>query len=208
LYCVYLCWEARTDEAEREGNRALALDPAPTAARVSSVGATWPFQAARRYDLAIARLRQLLELDPRFAWGHFSLGDCYEAQTNYVDALEEYRAYALLTGEKQDRVAQVFGALRQAYDTQGNQGYLRKWTEVILADEALPDDQQMFANRSGIDLAVYFARLGEKEKALDYFEKHFDEPNTWCQIRFSPLYDLLHDERRYKTLLKRAGLEN
>jgi tetratricopeptide (TPR) repeat protein len=207
LYCVYLCWEGRTAEAEREGKRALALEP-PEGARLSVIVAAWPFMAERRYDLAIAQLRQLLELDRHFALGHESLGECYEAQTNYVEALEEYRTDALLSGEEPGRVAQVFAALRQAYDTQGNQGYLRKWAEVLVADEALPDDQQMFGDRSNADLAGYYARLGEKKKALDDLERHFDEPNVWPQIKFIGAFDNLHDEPRYKALVKRAGLQN
>jgi hypothetical protein len=105
-------------------------------------------------------------------------------------------------------VAEVFESLRHAYETGGAQGYLRKWTEVILADEALPDDQQMFTDLSNTDLAGYYARLGEKEKALKDLETHFNEPNVWSQIKFAAMYDSLHEEPRYKALVKRAGLEN
>jgi Tfp pilus assembly protein PilF len=208
LYCVYLCWEGRTDEAEREGKRALALEPTTDCARVSAIAAAWPFEAERRFDKAIAEFQKLLALDRNFAQGHTYLGDCYTAQSNYVAAMEEYRTSAMDSGEDPARVAQVFDALRQAYDTRGEQGYLRKWTEVMLADEALPDDQQLFGDVSGSDLAGYYARLGEKEKAFKELEKHFDEPNVWCQIKFNPLYDSLHNDPRFKALLKRANLEN
>jgi Tfp pilus assembly protein PilF len=208
IYCFYLSLEGRTAEAEGQAQRAKALDPY-SAKRVSAIAAAWPFEAERRFDLAIDQLQQVLKLDRNFAYGHSYLGDCYEAQSNCVAALEEYRTSALLSDEGSAwvaRVADVFGALRQAYDTGGEQGYLRKWTEVMLADEALPQDQQMFSDRSGTDLAGYYARLGEKETALGDLEKHFDEPNVWSQIKFHPLYDSLHDEARYKALVRRAGL--
>jgi serine/threonine protein kinase len=206
MYCSYLALEGKATEAEREGKRALALEP-PEGKRVSAIAAAWPFMAERRYDLAIAQLHQVLELDRNFAWGHMYLGDCYEAQTNYVEALEEYRAYAsLVLSDQPGRVAQVIDALRHAYDSQGNQGYLRKWTEVLIADKALPDDQQLFNDRQNADFAGYYARLGEKQKALDELEKHFDEPNEWSQIKFIGALDSLHDEPRYKVLVKRAGL--
>jgi serine/threonine protein kinase len=206
LYCVYLCWQVRTVEAEREAKRALALEP-PAGARASVIAAAWPFEAERHFDRAIAQLQQLLELDRNFAQAHSYLGDCYTAQSNYVAAIDEYRTSALLSGQDQAQVDEVFGALRQVYKTGGVQAYLRKWTEVLLADEALPDDQQMFADGSSANLAGYYARLGEKEKALDDLEKHFDEPNVWCQIKFNPLYDSLYNEPRFKALLKRAGFE-
>jgi len=205
IYCFYLTLEGRTAEAEREALRAQALEP-PASARVSAIAAAWPFMAERRYDRAITQLQQVLDLDRNFAMGHDYLGDCYEAQSNYVAALEEYKSFALLSGNDPRKVAEVFGAIRQAYDTQGEQGYLRKWIEVMLADEAQPQDQQMFANQSDSDLAGYYARVGEKQKALEDLEKHFDGPNVWSQINFLPAYDSLHDEPRFKALVKRAGL--
>jgi serine/threonine protein kinase len=207
IYCFYLSLEGRAAEAEREGQKAQALEP-PDAARMLAIAAAWPFEAERRFDLAIGQLKQVLELDRNFAYGHSYLADCYNAQSNYVAALEEYRTCYALAGNDPARVDEVFGSLRQAYETGGAQGYLRKWTEVLLADEALPDDQQMFADSSNTDLAGYYARLGAKEKALDDLEKHFDEPNVWSQINFMAMYDSLHDEPRYKALVKRAGLEN
>jgi len=205
--CFYLSLEGRAAEAEREGQKAQALEP-PEAARMSGIAAAWPFEAERRFDLAIAQLKQAIKLDPNFAYGHSYLGDCYTAQSNYVAALEEYRTCYTLAGNDATRVAEIFGSLRQAYETGGTQGYLRKWTEVLPADEALPDDQQIFTDMSNTDLAGYYARLGENEKALDDLEKHFDEPNVWSQIKFLAMYDSLHDEPRYKALVKRAGLGN
>jgi serine/threonine protein kinase len=207
MYCFYLSLEGRAAEAEREGQKAQALEP-PDAARMLAIAAAWPFEAERRFDLAIAQLKQVLELDRNFAYGHSYLADCYNAQSNYVAALEEYRTCYLLEGGDPARVAEVFESLRQAYDTGGTQAYLRRWTDVILTDEALPDDQQMFSDSSNTDLAGYYARLGAKEKALDDLEKHFDEPNVWSQIKFDPMYDSLHDEPRFKALVKRAGLGN
>ena len=106
----------------------------------------------------------MLELDRNFAYGHLYLSDCYLAQSNYVAAIGEYRTSDLLSGLDPARVAEIYGALRQAYQTRGEQGCLRKWTELLLADEALPADKQMLADHSSTDLAGYYARLGEKER--------------------------------------------
>jgi tetratricopeptide (TPR) repeat protein len=207
FYCYYLSLQGRSPEAEREAQVAQALEP-PVAARVSAVAAAWPFIAERRLDLAISQLQQLLQLDGTFAQGHDLLGDCYEAQSNYLAAIEEHKAYALLCRHDPARVAEVFGGLRQAFETGGEQGYLRKAIEVILADETLPEDKQIFADSSQTTLSCYYARLGENEKALDDLEKHFDEANVWPQIKWLPMYDSLHNEPRYQALVKRAGLQN
>jgi tetratricopeptide (TPR) repeat protein len=206
VYCFYLSLQGRTAEAEREGKQAQALEP-PDSLRVSAIFASFPFMAERRFDRAITQLHQVLEIDPNFSMGHDYLGDCYEAQSNYIYAIEEHRTAALLSGQDRGRVTAIYGALRQAFETQGEQGYLRKSIEVMLADEALPVDKQMFFEDSNYTLPGYYARLGENQKALESLETHFDEPNVWSQIKFLSLYDSLHDEPRYKALVKRAGLE-
>src|SRR5262249_35011928 len=156
--------------------------------RLTAIVASWPYVADRRFDLAIAQLQRVLDLDPNFASGHFRLGVCYDAQTNYIAAIREYRTHGLLVGLDPAKINAGYDALRRAYDEQGESGYLRKWIELILADEALPDDQQLFYE---MDIVGYYARLGEKGKALDELEKHFDEPQGWHRIKFLPMYDTL-----------------
>jgi tetratricopeptide (TPR) repeat protein len=202
FYGFYLTMEGRISEAHRECHRAEELSP-PTAARVSAILASWPFVAERRFDLAIAHLQRALELDPNFALLHSYLSDWYEAQTNYPAAIKECRIYLTSVGHDPARVASSCDALNHAYDAQGESGYLRQWIELILADQALPDDQQIFAD---MDISGYYARLGEKEKALDEIEKTFDGFPGCFKIKFEPLYDSLHNEPRYKALVRRAGL--
>jgi tetratricopeptide (TPR) repeat protein len=206
-YCFYLGLEGRTAEAEREGKRAQELEPGVDGRRISAIGAAWPFIAERRFDRAIDQLQQVVKLDWKFAAGHEYLGDCYLAQSNYLAAIEEYRTCALLSHQDPARIAEIYDALRHAYQTEGEQACLRKWIELMLADEALPADKRMLADYSSTAIAGYYARLGEKDKALDELENHFDEPNVWSQIKFEPIFDNLHGEPRYKALVKRAGLE-
>lgn len=203
VYSFYLSMQGRTDEARREGHWAERLEP-PGSERVTALIASWPYMADRHFDLAIAQLRRALELDRNFTYGHSYLGDCYDSQSNYVAAIDAFKTFALLIGQDAARVSASYGALRQAYDSEGGPGYLRKWIELIRADQSLPEDQQMF---NEMDIVGYYARLGEKEKALDELEKHFDEPQVWHQVKFKAMYDSLHDEPRFKTLITRAGLK-
>jgi tetratricopeptide (TPR) repeat protein len=200
IYGFYLCMLGRGEEAERQLQRSQELDPS---ARTTTMVAAWPFMAERRFDRAIAQLRRVVDLDKNFPQAHNFLGRCYEAQSNYVAAIEEYKTSDLLSGLDSARVTGSYAALRQAYDALGEQGYFRKWIELTHADDSLPEEQKSFSER---DIAGCYARLGDKQKALDEIEKHFDEPG-WQQLKFEPLYDSLHDEPRFKALLKRAGFE-
>lgn len=204
IYSFYLTILERFEEAHRQAQVAEQLEP-PESARVTAIVAAFPYMGERRYDLAISQLQKVADLDPNFSTGRNFLGICYEAQSNYVAAIEQWKASDLFSNKASpEKVSTAYAALRQAYDAQGQEGYYRKWIELVEADNALPFDQRLFYEE---DLAGCYAMLGEKEKALDEIEKHFDQPQRWHQIKFEPLYDTLHDEPRFKALVKRAGLQ-
>jgi serine/threonine protein kinase/Tfp pilus assembly protein PilF len=202
IYTFYLCILGRTDEAHRQAQRSQELDPT---ARTSGVVAAWPFFADRQFDQAISQLQRVLELDRNFPEAHNFLARCYEAQSNYLAAVEEWKNCDLVTAQNTNRVISGYGALRQAYITDGEKGYFRKYIELIREDESLPEDDQVFFKG---DIAGYYARLGEKGAALDEIEKQLDQPMVRAQLKFEPFYDTLHDEARFKKFLKRARLEN
>jgi tetratricopeptide (TPR) repeat protein len=204
-YCFFLSMELKSNEARREAEWA-ARQP-PVLRRPSAIIAACSFIAGRRFDDAIAVLRQVLVLDSNFVWGYSNLGDYYEGQSNYVAAIEAYRAVARLSRVRPEKVTAWYDSVRGAYDADGKQGYFRKWIELIRADDALPENERMPDDLGYPVLAYCYAQLGEKEKALDELEKHFDEPYVWAQIKYEPRLDSLHGEQRYKELVKRAGLE-
>jgi serine/threonine protein kinase len=201
FYIAYLSLLVRPAEANRQAQLSQALDPS---SRASTMVAAWPFMAERRFDLAIAQLQQVVKLDGNFPQAHNYLGRCYEAESNYVLAIEQFKTSDLLVGNDPAKVTASYAAIRDAYESQGQQGYFRKWIELIQADESLPEEKRLFDD---VDLAGAYARLGEKQKALDEIERNFDRPGVWWQLKFEPLYDSLHDEPRFKALLKRAGFE-
>src|SRR5262249_4528345 len=149
----------------------------------------------------IAQLRRCLDLDINFPIGHHYLGRCYEAQSNYLAAIEELKTFELLSGRDEAKVTARYAALREAYLSQGQEGYFRKWIEKIHADEAAgePVYEQVAAG--------YYAMLGEIEPALKELESEFETFGIWQILKFEVHYDPLHDEPRFKALLRRAGLE-
>jgi serine/threonine protein kinase len=197
-YCFYLSVQGRIDEAQRTGRRAQDLQ---ASSRVTAVMAAWPFMAARRFDLAAEQLRRCLDLDSDFPIGLHYLARCYEAQSNYVAAIEEFKKFELESGGDPAKVAARYAALREAYDTRGQEGYFRQWIEKIRADAA--DGQELFEQHT----AGYYAFLGDKERALDELEKDFEMFGIWQVLKFDFHYDPLHNEPRFQALLKRAGFE-
>jgi len=201
VYTYYLCMLGCPDDAHRQAQRAQELDPT---ARTSGVVAAWPFFAARKFDKAITQLQRVLELEKDFPEALNFLARCYEAQSNYVEAIETWKMSDLMTCQNSNRVIAGYTALRQAFERDGERGYLQQYIELIREDESLPEEDQVFFV---VDVAGYYARLGQNERALDEIENHFDKPNVRAQLKFEPFYDALHDHPRFKALLKRAGIE-
>jgi serine/threonine protein kinase len=203
LYCFYLAMQQRTEEGRREGQQAELLE-SPAGERVAAVVAACSFISERRFDLAIADLQKALNLDTNFITAYNFLGKCYEAQGDYLKALDVWNTGDLHAGEDPpEKVNAAYTAVRQAYETSGVRGYCRKFIEMILPDPAHPQEKTFSSEH---DLPGYYALLGEKEKALQWLEEHFDDANVWAGIKFEPLYDSLHDEPRYKRLVEQAGL--
>src|SRR5205085_378002 len=113
LYSFYLTILERFDEAHRQAQLAEQLEP-PGAFRLTGIVAVFPYMGERRFDGAIAQIEKVLALDRNFGAGHNYLGQCYEAQSNYLAAIEEFRTADLLAGNNPVRVNTSYDALRTA----------------------------------------------------------------------------------------------
>ena len=112
----------------------------------------------------------------------------------------------LLAGEEEATAKQQSQELQQAFTEFGPRGYWLKALELELAAATQPESKKL----SRIDrwsLAGIYARLGQKEKALDQLAGEFaaGDQNGW--LKLDPSFDSLRDDPRFKALLKQAGLE-
>lgn len=180
----------RFDEAVANEKKALQLDPLNSFLNTDlAFFLYWP----RRYNEAIAQIRRTLELDPNNALAHSVLGWCLLWKGNAVDALAEFHKATTL-----DDLPWYRGAL----------GY----TSAVLGDRAkaeqtLRELEDLSKHRyvsPALPATVYLG-LGEKQKALDWLEKAFEDrdPSLWW-ITGDQLYDSARDESRFKALLQRV----
>lgn len=195
IYSFYLSMLGRTDEAQRQSERSQELDPT---ARTTAMVAAWPFMAARQFDKAVAQLLRAVELDKHFPEAHIFLGRCYEAQSNYLAAIEEFKTADLSFGGDADETAKLYARWREAYATTGERGYWQKKIEDL---PKLSEDE-----RPAREIAGCYARLGDTGKALDELEMNFNIINRH-ELKFDPLFDTLRDNPRFQALVRRSGLE-
>jgi len=186
-YSQYLAFMGRPDEAIREARRAQELDPLSLFNNPGFV-----LFLARQYDQAIAAARETLELDPDFAVAHMVIGLSYVQKRMYEEGISELRR----AEDNPDSRA----LLGYAYAVAGRRGEARK-----ILDELNQLSRQKYV--ASVPVAIIHIGLGEKEQALDWLEKGYDE-RLWemGMLKVNPVFDPLRSEPRFQDLIRRVEL--
>ncbi|HXE76039.1 MAG TPA: tetratricopeptide repeat protein [Candidatus Xenobia bacterium] len=215
-------YDYRIPEAEREFERALALDPNYAnahhwyAAHLEAVG---------RFDKAIAEAKRAQELDPISPRITVDVGRAYCYARKYEQAIEQYRnalhldpafaparvelglaysnmglheqAIAVLE-ENQRRTGGVSGSLGYAYARGGRR---QEALKTLAAMEHRWNQEKIGAAW----IAAVYAGLGDKERALGWLEMAYLQRETYM-LKAQPQWDTLRSEPRFQDLLRRMSL--
>ena len=191
-YGWLLVFTGRTNEGIAESERGQELDP------LSSESNTYfgiSLYLARRYDKAIEQLRKALELDPNYWFAHAYLGRAYEKLGRLPEAIAELQKAIQLSGG----VAETWSGLGVAYAARGQKTETRK----IL--ENLKTQSQPYV--PPYNVAALYASIGEKEHALEYLQKAYEEGSFYMSwVMVDPELDGIRSDPRYADLLRRMGL--
>ncbi|HZP23007.1 MAG TPA: protein kinase [Terriglobales bacterium] len=186
----------RDKEAMAEATRARQLDPLSPIIRASELTA---HVAARRYDEAIAIGSKLANEDPTFAPVHVYLAKAYWGKRMYPQAIEEWKTYAQLDGDRND--ADFAAAMEQGYRSGGWKGAVAKGIEVRLA-------QRKSGYVSPYQIATLYAELGDKDAAFRWLETAYQERDGQGMISLKTdfVLDPLRSDPRFAELVKKVGL--
>jgi TolB-like protein/Tfp pilus assembly protein PilF len=181
----------RFDEAIRELKRGLELDPLSLPIN-GALGRTYYF--ARRYDEAIEQLRKTSEMDPGFYYAHWNLGSALAAKGAIDAAIKEYEKARALSDDPF-----VLGLLGHAYASSGNK---------MEAEKILGQLKELSKERyvSAYSVALVYLGLGNKEEALRWLEKSYQDRtgNDLVYFRVEPLLDPLRGEPRFEELVTKV----
>ena len=172
----------RFDEAIEESQRAVELDPFSLVIN-TDLGST--LMLARRYDQATARLGATLALDHNFSYAHQMLGVVLFLKGDVNAAITEYDQARRLNDN-----CDVLALLGHAYAHLGRTG-----DAMQMLQELNECGQKRYAR--GLDYALIYMELGQKETAIDYLEK--PPRDNWLNI--NPLLDPLRNEPRFQQLV-------
>jgi TolB-like protein/DNA-binding winged helix-turn-helix (wHTH) protein/Flp pilus assembly protein TadD len=188
-YGQFLRLMGREEEAIAEGQKSLDLDPMSL---IINVEAGLPYHYLRRYDEALRHYRKALDIEPNFALAHHDIGWVLEAQGKYPEAIEEFERAVRISD-----VAALWSSLGHAYGMAGRR------EDAMRALQRLADLRKQHYVAPNYDATVYLG-LGEYDKAMDLFEKSYDE-RCWGMLWFKIGQNLrpLRGTPRFEKLLRK-----
>lgn len=192
-YAEYLAAMGRQGEARAEIKRASEIDPLSL---IVTAAEGYIGYYGRDFDATIRHSEKTLEMDPNFApaysflsWGYMQKGMFAEA----IGALQ--KAVSLSDGN-----SRMVGELGHAYAVSGQHAKAR---EIVHQLEMKSRRQYV----SPYEIALVYAGLDEKELALAWLRKAFED-RAWqlMFLRVEPKLDRLRADSRFTGLLRDAGL--
>jgi serine/threonine-protein kinase len=194
FYAIFLGARGGFEVGEQETRRALELDPLSIETN-HMVG--WNFYFSRRYDDAIKQLRYTLELDPTYFFAEMFLGMAHEQKGQFRQAVAAFERARKLTAEAGP--PEILADLVHSHAMAGDRAAAMK-----VLDELKSLMTRRYVSRH--DLAIVYLALGDREQALDWLEKAYEDRNWYMPwINLEPRLDPLRSEPRFQALLRRMN---
>jgi TolB-like protein/Tfp pilus assembly protein PilF len=193
-YGTFLAAVGRSEESIAQQQRAVQLDPLSSLAH-AQLG--WLYLITRQYDQAGAPCRKALELEPDSIVASWILGQVHAAKGELAQAIPELQKAAHQSGGS----LWMLASLGYVYGLAGQ----RQQAQQVLAQ--LKKGFRGAHRRSSL-LAIVHIGLGDKERALEFLHKSFQEGDVglvW--LKADPAYDTLRAESRFADLLRKVGLD-
>ena len=192
MYSGFLAAMGHREEAMAEIQRCLELDPhnsrfqANFGMRLLDLG---------RYEDAIAQLQKVLRTDPNFPYAHGILSEAFHKKGMYEEELAEAKKFFALLGD-----SEVAEALARGYGQGGYAGAMRLAAETLVARS-----KRTYVKPTQV--AHLYAYAGEKDRALDWLEKAYQERDTHLIfLNLRPDWGSLRSDTRFQSLLRRMNL--
>jgi tetratricopeptide (TPR) repeat protein len=190
-YSLLLLRLGNFDEALDQIQKAREIDPFSPIIQSNAIRA---LVFARRFDRAIEEGRKVSKGIPNFGPAHFFLAAAYEAAGMRGEAAAEFR-----------KASDLLGPTPQGIFQRGSAEALEgRRAEALRTIQEL---QAMAASRyvSPSYLGQIFLRLGEKDRALEWLDRAFDDHSyEVIFLNVDPLYDGLRADPRFQALLRKA----
>jgi TolB-like protein/DNA-binding winged helix-turn-helix (wHTH) protein len=186
-YAIYSVTIGRFDEGVQEIKRARDLDPLSL---IVNTDYCVVLRFARQYKNAIAQCKATLELDPRYQYALFRMGELYEDVGEYSEA---HKIWARLGGFH----ASHMEMLDEIHGAPGVAGSFDAWIKT---------------HKEPLDaffISSAYAGLGRKDQAFAWLQKAYEQRSSLNLMTFlavDPEFDHLRSDPRFDAFLNRIGL--
>ena len=158
---------------------------------------TASYALARQPDEALAEARKTVALDPNDAFARGLLAEAYDAEGDYAAAISEAEKLRQLVINPQQ-----LGTLGRDYALVGKPAEARRVLEEM---DRLAQKQYV----SPYDRAVIYAALGDKDQAIAWLNKAYDDQSEWIGwLQADYRLDNLRGDPRFDELVRRVGLSS
>jgi len=190
FYGLFLTAMGRLTEALEQMKLALELDPL-NFMYLSYLGIV--YERSRMFDEAITQYNKGLALEPNFVDALAGLRNSFHMKGMYKEALAAAKKVFVARGEED-----VAEALERGNADGGYSEAMRRAAESLAKRSNLA-----YAMR----IATHFTFAGEKERALEWLEKAYQERlQNMIYLNVYPKWDSLRDDPRFQDLLRRMNL--
>jgi TolB-like protein/DNA-binding winged helix-turn-helix (wHTH) protein len=177
----------RNDEALREMNYAMELNPFDIRTKITVAWVTW---ASRQYHLALKQFES--------SGDDFGVIQAYRQKEMYPEALAAWERWKL-DHPAQIRNPYLLAVRASIYGLQG-----RKQEAEALIDEMKEAARHQYV--SGCFFAEAYVGLGQKDEAITWLERAYEEHDqSMVYIASYPGLDPLRSEPRFRALLRRMN---
>ena len=200
-YCWLLMRIGRFEDALAEAETVRILEDPRSPLPIRPVD--WIYYFSGQYDLALELHLNRLEVgatDFGPTWDYMCIGLNYLAKGDYKQALTYVeKAISLGKDVNSPEVGYIYAVTGSREKALTVLDYmLKRWQ----GNESKP------YNRTGYFIAWIYAGLGESQEALTYLEQSFEKRHGWLDLlKVQPQLYSLHDEPRFKALLKKMNFE-
>lgn len=190
-YGWFLATAGRIEEGLAELIRAKELDPLSPIID-TNIGTLHYFNAD--FPQAESQLSKILTRTPDFVVAHQWLGRCYEATSQFDEAIRHHERSLALLGNDPECIASHGHALALSGDLQGAREALRSMQDL---------SEEKFV--SAYWMALMYQGMGDTEACLDHLQRALEERFDWMTcLHIDPLWKPLSDNARFKDILKKV----
>ena len=193
-YALCLTAIGKTNEAVTQMEKARELDP--LSIRINA-DLGMAYLSAGRYDKAIGQEQKTLELNPKSAGARWIRGMAYQQKKMFEQAIKDYQSALELSPGNPNFLA----ALGHVYASSGNTAAAHNVLDTLFVVNKKEPVSPFF-------FALVYAGLNDKEKALEWLQKAYEEKSGSVRyLKMEPRLQNLRNEPHYAALMKKIGLE-